>query len=133
MADEGHGGSITFGTSGTTINARSIQRTGLTREAIGTTHLGTSGGKTFQPGDTYDPGEVAVSFLWDPDTPMPYTAVAETITLTYPVPSGLTNGATEAASGFIINHDGGNMETDTEMLASITIKLSGAITQADAS
>lgn len=129
MADEGAGASITFGTSGTTINAISIQATGIAREALETTHLQTTGGfKTFIPADYVDGGEVQVTFRYDPDTQPPYNAAAETITITYPVPASKNNGATEAATGFVSSFDPPTLSNDTVMDASMTIKRSGPVT-----
>lgn len=133
MADqgEGHGGTITFGTSSTTINARTIQATGVSREVINTTHLGTTTAKTSAPSTLYDAGQVTVTWLYDPDVQPPFTAAAETITLTHP--DTLTNGATSASSGYVINFDEPTMETDAEQIASMTIQRTGAITYTDAS
>lgn len=134
MADEGSGASITFGTSGTTINAISIQGSGIAREALETTHLQTTGGyKTYIPADYKDPGEISVTFRYDPDTQPPIAAAAETITITYPVPVGENNGATEASSGFVTSFDGPTLENDTVMDATMTIKRTGPITFTDAS
>lgn len=132
MADEGSGASITFGTSGTTINATSIQATGVSREALETTHLGTTGGtKTYIPADLKDPGEISVTFRYDPDT-QPPIAAAETITITYPVPATKNNGATEASSGFVSSWDAPTLENDTVMDATFSIKRTGPITYVDA-
>ncbi len=128
---EGASGSITFGTSGTTINALTIQAQGVSREAIEKTVLSTTGGKLYIPGARYDPGTIDVTHAYDPDTQPPFSAVTETITITYP--STKANGATAASSGFITNFDEGNMEGDTLGVASFTVKRSGVITYTDAS
>ncbi len=133
MADEGSGASITFGTSGTTINAISIQATGLAREALETTHLGTTGGyKTYIPADFKDPGEISVTFRYDPDTQPPVTT-AETITITYPVPAGKATGATEASSGFVSSWDAPTLENDSIMDATFTVKRTGVVSFVDSS
>ena len=128
MADEGSGASITFGTSGTTINATSIQASGVAREALETTHLGTTGGyKTFIPADLKDPGEIAVTFRYNPNV-QPPISTAETITITYPVPAGDSSGATEASSGFVSSWDPPACENDAVMDATFTVKRTGVIT-----
>ena len=127
MADEGSGATLTFGTSGTSLDIVSIQAGGVTREALETSHLDTSTGKTFQPGDLHDPGEISVTWRYNPNVRPPYTASAETITITYPVPAGGSSGATEASTGFITSWDAPTLENDTIMDATLTIKRSGVI------
>lgn len=68
-AQEGTGATVTFGTSGVSLRATSIQSQGLAWEAIPTTHLTTATAKTFIRGDLYDPGTINISFLCDPSTP----------------------------------------------------------------
>lgn len=131
MADVSDGATLTFGTSGTSLSIRTLQHTGIGRAAAPTSHLGTSGGKTYIPGDTYEPGEITGTFLSDPDVQPPYTAAAETITITYPIPAGGASGATMAASGFVTNFDDAALELDQEMVGSFTIKLSGNLTFTD--
>lgn len=133
MADEGSGATLTFGTSGTSLDLLTIQATGVARAAIETTKLSTTGGKTFMPGDRYDPGQISCSFQYNPNVRPPYSNAAETITITYPVPAGLTNGATEASSGFVTQFDAGNCEGDTVMVGSVTIKRTGAVMYTNAS
>jgi hypothetical protein len=133
MADEGSGATLTFGTSGTSLDVLTIQASGVSRAAIETTKLATTGGKTFMPGDRYDPGEISVSFQYNPNVRPPFSNAAETITVTYPVPAGSTNGATEASSGFVTQFDAGNCEGDTLMTGSVTIKRTGSITFTNAS
>ena len=133
MADEGSGASITFGTAGTTLKATSIQASGVSREALETTHLLTTGGyKTFIPADNKDPGEISVTWNYDPDV-QPTFGAAETITITYPVPVGDATGATEVSSGFWTGFEPPASENDSIMSASGTIKRTGVILYTDAS
>lgn len=146
MADEGAGATLTFGTSGLSLDLVSIQASGVTRESIPTFHHGTSAStvtgsgtgfyKTYQPGDFTDPGTIEISFLYNPNEkstvtgygwPIPIGS-AETITITYPVPSGDNNGATEASQGFVTDFSGPELAIDSVMTASATIKRSGVIT-----
>ena len=133
MADEGTGATLTFGTTGVSQDVTSISSGGITREALETTNLDTTNAKTFIPGDLYDPGELTVQFQTDPDTQAPFSNVAETITITYPVPTGSNNGATEASSGFVTAYDVSTCEVDSIMMGSCTVKRTGAITFNDAS
>ena len=132
MADEGSGATLTIGTTGVSLDITSIASGGVSREALETTNLGTTNGKTFIPGDTYDPGEITVQFQTDPDVQAPFSNAAETITITYPVPTGETNGATEASSGFVTSWDPGSCEVDSIMMGSCTIKRTGNLSFADA-
>jgi hypothetical protein len=133
MADEGTGATLTFGTTGVTLDITSIASGGITREALETTNLGTTNAKTFIPGDLYDPGEITVQFQTNPDTQPPFTNASETVTITYPVPTGSNNGATEASSAFVTSVDVSTCEVDSIMMGSCTIKRTGAITFQDAS
>ena len=65
MADLGNGTTIAFATSPFTAVITSLQVSGITRESIETTHLGTAaagagkfGSKTFIPAKNTDPGEI---------------------------------------------------------------------------
>lgn len=136
MADEGAGASLTFGTAGITLDLVSIQSQGVDREALPNFHHGTTGGyKTYQPGDFTDPGALEISWLYDPNdlttgsgAMLPIKTVAETVTLTYPVPAGDATGATEASSAFITNFSPPELSIDQMMIATATLKRSGVVT-----
>lgn len=119
--DLGHGASITFA-SGFIAKILSIDWGGISRAAIETTVLDTSGGKTFMPGDNYDPGQISVEMQFDSDAAPPITGAAETVTLTFP------DGETWAASGFLTEFEIGNVTNEGVMTANATIKLTGSIT-----
>ncbi len=133
MADVGTGATITFGTSGFSASIISMEWGGLTREDVDTTHLGTTTAMTYIPGDLYDPGDLTITFQYDPDTQAPITAAAETITITYPIPSGLSSGATHAGTGYINSFTPGSLTVDELMEAEAVVKFSGAISFVDAS
>jgi len=124
----GAGASLTFVTSGTTLGVTTINHSGIARESIETTELATTGGKEFTPGDLYDPGEIAISWSYDPDVQPPYTAVAEVMRITYPLQTGQSSAAKVEASGFITSWDEPELAQDSYMTASLTIKLSGDLT-----
>jgi hypothetical protein len=133
MADDGAGATLTFGTSGTTLNKVSVQSQGYAREALETTHLATTGGyKTYIPADFKEPGTVSLSWLYDPDVQPPIEAATETITITHPVPTGAVAGATEVFSGFVTDWDPPELANDTVMTATLTIKKTGIPTFTDA-
>ncbi len=129
MANEGTGATITFGTTGVSLEATSIQSAGIAWSSIETTHLGTATAKTFMRGDLYDPGTVNVNFNTDPDSldTLIGAAASETITITYTD----TPAATEASTGFIMSIDPSTHEVDSVVSGSLTVKRTGAITFAD--
>lgn len=106
-ATDGLGASLTLGTSTWETNTliTSISPSGATREALDTTHLGTTGAKSFVPADLPDNGGFTVEFIADRPSNTSNTtftllaAAAETATITYPPSSG-TNGATVVGSAF---------------------------------
>ncbi len=132
MADSAQGTTITFGTSSYSAQVTSVSRTGNTRTALKTSHLGTTGAHTYIPSDLIEEGQLDVEIIYDPDLPPPLSAVAETITLTFPVPSGLTNGATHSGTGFLIEKNY-ELPLDDLMVGGYTIQWGDDVTQADAS
>ncbi len=133
MADEGHGATVTFGTSAWSQTLTSIGHDGVSREALETSDLGTSNNETFIPSDLVNPGSLSIEWNYDPNNPPPYNAAAETITLTFPIPSGGAAGSTWAATGFMTDFSISGVENKSIMKGSATLKFSGAITQADSS
>jgi len=123
--DVGTGSTITF-SSGFFGEILSIGWSGISREAIETSHMGTTGGRTFIPGDLYDPGELSVELNFEAtdDVTTPIAAAAETVTVTFP------GSDTWAASGFMTSFEITDPLED-KMTASATIKFSGDITVTD--
>lgn len=122
------GATATFGTSGFTIYLDSIGLSGVSREAINTSHMGTTGSHTFSPGDLVDQGTLTLAGHFNPDNTPPTGTAAETVTITWPIenPSNTTNG-TWAASMFCtaFNWDAVNEEKAT---ATCELKVAGAWT-----
>jgi hypothetical protein len=122
----GFGCTLTFGT--TTSYApkkRSINGPGLSREALNSSHLATTGGyETYIPNDLVEGGEVSMEVFWDAlDTYPPISAAAETITIT----NNDSGAATEAFSGFITGFEKSS-ELGALQMATVTIKVAGAVT-----
>ena len=132
MADVGTGTSINFGTSGFSAALISIDGPSRSRESVPTSHLGTSAYHTSIPADLVNGGEINCTFQHDPDLSPPIDQAAETITITWPIPSGLSSGATWASSGYMTNYTPG-AAVDELMEASATIVLTGSPTDNDAS
>lgn len=127
MADGGYGTTITF-SSGFCAQIKSVSWDGMERQELDTTHMtSTSGYMTFIPSDLKNVGELSVELLFNPSTSPPITSAAETVTVTFPIPSGGSTAATWACSGFaksfsqVIPHD--DLMTQT-----IVIKFSGVPT-----
>lgn len=128
MTDVGTGAKIAFGTSLWDGNIQSMSWGGISRVEVPTKHLLTVGGETFIVGDLYNPGELTVEIQYDPDDRPPWDQVPETITITYPIPSGGSTGATHAATGFIKDFVPGQLDVDGLMVSTFVIKFSGNIT-----
>ncbi len=126
--DIGHGLEIDFGTSGFTAQITDVTPPESSRAAIDTSHLGTSGGKTFMPADLVDNGELEIEFHFNPDTDPPIDQPAETITITWLGPDDAA-GATWAFSGFMTNYRPGAMVSEEKMGGTAVVKVSGDITR----
>ena len=125
---EGHGATLTFATSSYAPNIISINTPSFTREALATTHLATTGGKTFIPAATVDYGELSFTVQVNPDSLPPITGVAETITLTFGDDGGGATPADWEFSGFITSVGEATVSTDEVIVQDITVKVTGTIT-----
>jgi hypothetical protein len=125
MADTGNSATISFGTSTFTANYHSIGGLEETLDKIEDSHLGTSTRKTYIPGDLAEPGEIACEFEYDPDDQPPIGSAPETITITYPKPSGASAGATLAGTGFIISRKTPDLKNNELMVGEFTIAFDG--------
>lgn len=128
----GHGATITFGTSSFTGSITAIGGFTTTREALDTSHLGTSTYRTFTPGDLIDAGEFEVTLLYDADEQPPISGAAETVTITLPDSNPASGGgATIAGSAFVTQFTTPEIATDQLLTASFTVKWAGTITYSD--
>ena len=127
MADTGNGTTLTFATSGFTANIYSIAGATFTRDALETTHLGTTGFKEYVPDDLVEPGEFEIEFEWNQSfsTFPPISAAAETITVTYPLKTGETTNATLAGTGFLTSTTGPNVTNGEIMRGTSVVKFTG--------
>jgi len=136
MADVGTGATFVFGTTAVALDITSIETSGASRESLDVTTLATSGARVFIPGDLYDPGEISLEGLLDPNLGDALVtkigAVTETGTITFPIPSGGVAGATFAATCFLTEFET-SVGIDEEMTFSATLKLTGAISWTDSS
>lgn len=127
MADVGTGATITFATSGFAAKIMSFTGPSFERPSIDKTHLADTVSRKFMPGDLYDAGELGIEFQFDPQLTPPISGAVETVTITWPVPSGLTNAGTWAFSGFMTNYQVSTPLEDL-MTASATVKITGSVT-----
>lgn len=133
MADLGTGTTIVFGTSSFAAQLTNAQPvSGGVRAPHQTSHMGTTVAHTFIASKLIDWGELAIDFWFDPDNEPPLDAAAETITITCPIPSGQSNGATLVGTGFLIGYDN-VIPLEELMTASAVIKWSGDLAWTDSS
>lgn len=121
MADGvGDGTTITWGSSGFAANIVSVDGPSVTIEPVESTHLGSTGWKSFLASTLKDGGELSLTVNHDAGLSVP--TASETITIDWGglgntwVFSGITTGYTPGAS---INEI---------MTATMTIKVTGTIT-----
>jgi len=126
-ADQGTATTITFGTSGFTADLLSVNGGAVTRDAIETTHMGTTTGKTFVPADIEDGGEytMEIAFLGNLTLPTMGTAVAEAVTIDW---GGTGTGYKWGFSGFVTSTGDISASINERMTTTLTIKVSGDIT-----
>lgn len=126
--DVGTGSTIQFGTSNFDGAILSIEQSGISREAIETTDLSTTGARTFIPGKLYDGGELNLEIAYELDKVPPYEGDPETITMRGPLQSGELTAAGASFTGFI-NNMSRAFAIEERMACSITIKVAGNITE----
>jgi hypothetical protein len=124
MGDVGTGTTITFSSS-FFAEVLDISGPGFSREAIDTTHMGTTVAKTYIPGDLYDGGELTVEMAFVPSTDMttPITGTTETVTITF----ANSQASTLAFSAFMVGFEP-SIPLEERMTASATLKVTGAVT-----
>ena len=117
--DIGTGSTLTF--AGFTAQIVSLSWSGISRVAIDSSHMGTTGGKTFIFGDQYNPGTITAEVHFKSNEAPPITGAAATLTLTFP------DAATWAASAGLTEFELTDPMEDL-MSASATFQASGDIT-----
>lgn len=135
-ADLGTGITIEFLTSGFSAEVLDVQPPGASRETFDASHQGSGvnpgagkwGNKPFLFSRLVDAGEASFDIHFDPDDVPPLHAAAEQIRITFPVPTGLSTGAQWTFSGGMTGYQPTG-PLDGKMTASVTIKVSGAVTR----
>lgn len=131
----GTGTTVAFGTTSAydALQKTNFSLDGVSTPAIDTTHLGTTGGRTFIPGDLYDGGTMTFTVLADTDVPPVTVHATETITLTVPITDGSnTTAGTIAFSGFIQEYST-SFPLEDVVSHEVTVKVAGTITYTDSS
>ena len=123
MAD-GHGTTVTFGTSSFSASLVSVNLDGVSRAVIDETYMSTSTAMAFEPASLYDGGEVTlgIKFAQNSSGEPPVTGATETVTIDW---SG--SGKTSAFSAFVINYSGGATIGES-VRGEVKLKITGAIT-----
>lgn len=132
--DVSTGLTVAFGTSSFSGEVIGLAIDGITRVSVPTSHMataapgaGTFANMTFIPGDLSDGGSVTIEYHFNPETTPPIDAVAETMTLTWPLAAGDGTPANWAASGFFTDI-GIAAPLDDKMVQTVTFKVSGNMT-----
>ena len=97
----GNGLTVTF--SGFTGNLHVVGPIPYTLGKIETSHLGTTGFKTYCGEDLEEPPEVPFEAEFDTSAAVPARGTVATLTITYGTPSGLSTGRIVAGTAFPIN------------------------------
>lgn len=121
--DIGTGTTVTFGTSGFTADILGVNHDGIAREAINTSHMGTTNDHTFMPTDLVDNGEISLEIAFVPSLSPPIitNGPAETVTINY---AGTGSWAASAfQTGFSIG-----APLEDKMTGTLTLKVTGGIT-----
>ena len=131
-AMDGNSTAIVFATSAFAANIISVDGPNITRESIETSHLGTEDNMTFLQAALSDAGEISLEIEFDPDLTPPIgtsatPVVAETVTITWPLPVGQATAATWAFTAFATSYSGGASNGE-RMTGTLAIKISGDIT-----
>ena len=125
------GATVVFGTSSFSAEILSIGLPDMSRGSVDTTNMATTTARTHLPVDLIDLGTLELEMNFDADAEPPLSGAAETITITFPIPSGGTSGATIAGSGFFTAFSI-TAPLEDKMTATATIKWTGDLTWTDA-
>lgn len=123
-AVDGTGATVTFGTSTFAANLLDIDWGGRTRDALDSTHMGTTGTKTYIPADLVDGGEISLTYFFNctDATGTLLSAAAETVTVAW------NTGVSWAASCFC-TEVGASAQIGDTMKQTVKLKVAGAVTE----
>ena len=122
----GTGTTVVFGTSAFAAELMSVGVSGISRETVDSSHMGTTDYRTYIVGKLADPGEMSMEINFDPADEPPWNDDAETVTITFPDNPGGA-GSTWAASMAVTDFEATDALED-KMTATLTLKILSAIT-----
>ncbi len=120
----GNGATIVFGTTGFVANYQRIGGLKFEVPDVPDSHLTTTGNETRRPGDLTELDDVEAEIQYDSDV-QPTLKTVETITITYPVPDGLSNGATMAGTGWLKMFTTSDLANNELQIATIMVAFDG--------
>jgi len=124
-ADIGTGSTVVFGTSGFTADIIGVNLSGITRETVNTSHMGTTTAHTFMLTDLVDNGTMELEIAWVAGLvpPILTNAAMETVTVSFAgSASSLSFLCGQTDLGIVV-------PLEDKMTATCTFKISGAITR----
>ena len=101
----------------------SMEWSGISRESVPTTDFDTTGGDTFIPADTYDPGQLQVEIQFDEASTPPIEGAIEAVTVTFPSANTFT------CDGFMTECGVSLAGAKDKMMLSGTLKFTGSVTE----
>lgn len=111
---------FSFPTSGFTANFMNVTPPQLAREALETSHMLTTGYKTYIPAKLIEGGELSAVIQFDPGQTPPIDADPEAIVITF------ADGETWTFSGFMTGYQAG-ADLETVMQATVVFKVADDI------
>lgn len=125
MPDTGNGATIILSSTGAVGNIRNIGELAQELGKLETSHLGTTGRKTYMPDDLSEPGEIELEVEFDTSKELPALGAIETMTVTYPLRSGEAYPANHAGSGFVSRVATPQLANSTIQVAKIRFTFDG--------
>lgn len=127
LVDTGTGAALVFTTTSWTAEIVEMNLSGLTRESIDVSHLASTGGRVFIPGDLYDPGELEVKFHYNNDSRPPFTGAKEIVQIKYPLAGTITTASNTKIDMFV-TEVGNTIPLEDKMEGTVKLKMSGTFT-----
>ena len=125
--DTGHGATLTLSTNSGSYKIRRIVGYRENLPVVDISYLGTTGYRDVMPGDLVAIDAFDVDVLFEAVTGLPATGTVETATITYPLQSsGATTAANSAGTAFITSRKWPDLQTNNEMVGTISIQFDGA-------
>lgn len=129
-ADVGYKTTVVFGTSPFTMDLTGVSMSGPNIAEVNKTAINqTRTTKQWAPGKLKDMGTCELSMNFDPKSvnsnPVPVNGTVEDVTVTFPVPSGLSSGATLAGKAFCTTSGWEISGEDELMTGTVTLRWTG--------